>query len=145
MSVVKKKKIKARVSIQVTVGKATPAALGSSLGPHGINIMEFCKAFEQKVAGSEAGTPIPVDMVIYEDRTFEFITKQPPVSYFLKKFANISSGSKTPGKSIAGTVTKKQVEDIYATKAAELNAYDKEAGLKIIAGSARSMGIIIVD
>jgi large subunit ribosomal protein L11 len=142
---VKKKKIKSNVSIQVVVGKANPAALGSSLGPHGINIGAFCKDFDQKVSGAEPGTPIPVEMVIYEDRSFDFITKQPPVSYFLKKCASIASGSQTPGKSIAGTVTKKQIEEIYNTKAAELNAYDKEAGMKIIAGSARSMGIVVAD
>lgn len=147
MSSPKKKKVKASVSIQVTVGKANPAALGSSLGPHGINIMEFCKAFDQKVAGAEAGTPIPVNMSIYEDRTFDFITKQPPVSYFLKKFAGVASGSTTPGKSVAGTVTKEQIREICKIKEAELSAYvgDLKAAEKIVAGSARSMGIIVAE
>jgi large subunit ribosomal protein L11 len=117
--------------------------VGPALGQQGVNIMEFCKAFNAKTEDSK-DIPIPVVITVYEDRSFSFITKTPPASYFLKKAAKLQSASKAPGRDIVGTVTMAQVREIAETKMVDLNANDIDAAAKIIAGSARSMGIEVV-
>ncbi len=123
-------------------GSATPSPpIGPALGPRGLNIMEFCKAFNAKTAELEKGSPIPTVITIYADKSFTFETKLPPVTYFLKKSMNLKSGSKLPGKESAGTITQKQIREIAEKKMNDLNAYDVEQAMTMIAGSARSMGI----
>jgi large subunit ribosomal protein L11 len=140
------KKIAGYVKLQVPAGAANPAPpIGPALGQRGLNIMEFCKAFNAKTAQMEKGMPIPVVITAYGDRTFTFIMKTPPVSYFLKQAAKIESGSKTPGLAKAGQVTKAQVREIAEKKMVDLNANDVEAAMMMIAGSARSMGIDVVE
>jgi large subunit ribosomal protein L11 len=135
------KKIIANVKLQVAAGKATPAPpVGSALGPHGINIMDFCKAFNAKTAKQE-GLIIPVVVTVYSDRTYSFITKTPPAAILLKKAANIAKGSAEPNKTKVGKVTMKQVREIAQTKMPDLNASDLEAAVRIILGTARSMGM----
>lgn len=135
------KEIKALVKLQIPAGKANPAPpVGPALGQHGVNIMEFCKAFNAKTQGQE-GTIIPAVISIYGDRTFTFITKSPPASDLLKKAAGVIKGSGVPHKEKVGTVTRAQVEEIAKKKMADLNAIDLEGGRKIIEGAARSMGI----
>jgi large subunit ribosomal protein L11 len=135
------KKIVANVKLQVPAGKATPAPpVGSALGPHGLNIMDFCKAFNAKTAKQE-GLIIPVVVTVYSDRTYSFITKTPPAAVLLKKAANIAKGSAEPNKTKIGKVTMKQVREIAQTKVPDLNASDLDAAVRIILGTARSMGL----
>ncbi len=135
------KKIIANVKLQVAAGKATPAPpVGSALGPHGLNIMDFCKAFNAKTAKQE-GLIIPVVVTVYGDRTYSFITKTPPAAILLKKAANIAKGSGEPNKSKVGKVTMKDVREIAQLKMPDLNASDIEAAIKIVMGTARSMGV----
>ena len=136
------KKIDAYIKLQVKAGQANPSPpVGPALGQRGLNIMEFCKAFNAKTKDIEPGTPIPVVITCYSDKSFTFITKTPPATILLKKAAGITSGSKTPHTHKVGKVTRKQLEDIATIKMADLNANDMDAAVKIIAGSARSMGL----
>ena len=128
--------------MQVKAGEANPSPpVGPALGQHGVNIMEFCKAFNAKTQEVEKGLPIPVVITVYSDRSFTFITKTPPASILLKKAAGIPKGSSTPNTVKVGTVTRAQLEEIAKTKMEDLNAADMDAAVKIIAGSARSMGL----
>jgi len=139
-----KKKVKANVKIQLEAGKATPAPpVGTALGPHGVNIMEFVKSYNDKTA-SMAGQVIPVEITIFEDRTFVFITKTPPAAALLKKAAGVEKGSAKPNKEKVGKVTKSQVRDIAQLKLKDLNAYEVEAAMKMVEGTARSLGIEVV-
>src|SRR5512135_145407 len=140
-----KKPMVAQVKLQISAGKATPAPpIGPALGPHGVNIMEFCKAFNAQTQAL-GDTIIPVVMTIYADRSFTFITKTPPASELLKKAAGIIKGSSVPNKDKVGKITSAQVREIAQTKLPDLNAYSADEGMKIIAGTARSMGVEIVD
>ncbi|MCA3261247.1 MAG: 50S ribosomal protein L11 [Telmatospirillum sp.] len=140
------KKIVGYIKLQVPAGKANPSPpIGPALGQRGLNIMEFCKQFNAQTQKIEAGVPIPVVITAYGDRTFTFVMKTPPVSYFLKQAAKIESGSKTPGRDKAGKVTKAQLRDIAEKKMVDLNANDVEAAMMMIAGSARSMGLEVVE
>lgn len=139
------KEIKAKLKLLVAGGAATPAPpVGSSLGQHGVNIMEFCKQFNAKTVDKK-GQTIPVEITIYTDRSFGFIVKSPPVSELIRKKANVEKGSSRPHEQKVGTVTWKDVEEIARIKLPDLNAFDIEQAKKIIAGSARSMGIDVVD
>jgi large subunit ribosomal protein L11 len=136
------KKIQGYIKLQIAAGKANPSPpVGPALGQKGVNIMEFCKAFNAKTQEMEAGMPIPVVITVYADRSFTFETKTPPASYFLKKAANLQKGSQTPGRDIVATVTRAQLETIATAKMVDLNAADMDAAVKIIAGTARSMGM----
>ncbi len=138
------KKVTAVVKLQVPAGKATPSPpVGPALGQHGINIMEFCKTFNAQTAAQE-GLIIPVVITIYADRSFSFVTKTPPASVLLKQAAGIAVASKEPNRTKAGKVTRKQVEEIARTKMPDLNAKDFEGAVRIIEGTARSMGIEII-
>ncbi len=138
------KKIEAYIKLQVKAGQANPSPpIGPALGQRGVNIMQFVKAFNAETANLEPGTPLPVVITVYSDRSFTFITKTPPASYFLKKAAKIESGSQTPGRGSAGTVTLDQCREIAKTKLKDLNATDIEAATRSIAGSARSMGLTV--
>jgi len=129
-------------SCQVPAGEANPSPpVGPALGQHGVNIMEFCKAFNSQTQKTEKGLPIPVVITVYNDRSFTFITKTPPASVLLKKALGIPKGSGVPNKEKVGTVTRAQLEEIATAKMPDLNAADMDAAVKIIAGSARSMGI----
>ncbi len=141
------KKIAAYIKLQVPAGQANPSPpIGPALGQRGLNIMEFCKAFNAQTQGVEAGTPLPVVITAYADRTFSFITKTPPVSFFLKKAANIKKGSTTPGRGdSAGKVTLSQVREIAEKKMPDLNANDLDGAVQMIIGSARSMNIEVVE
>jgi len=139
------KKITGYLKLQVAAGSATPSPpIGPALGQRGLNIMEFCKAFNAKTADVEKGQPTPVVITIYADKSFTFETKTPPVTYFIKKAANLKSGSKNPGKESAGTISSAQVREIAEKKMKDLNADDVDAAMTMIAGSARSMGIQVV-
>lgn len=139
------KKILGTVKLQVKGGQANPSPpIGPALGQHGVNIAEFCKAFNAKTQ-DQAGTVIPVIITIYTDRTISFITKTPPASVLLKQAAKIAKGSGEPNREKAGDVTKKQVEEIAKLKFEDLNAYNLEAAVKIIEGTARSMGIVVTQ
>jgi large subunit ribosomal protein L11 len=139
------KKITGYLKLQVPAGSATPSPpIGPALGQRGLNIMEFCKAFNAKTQEMEKGQPTPVVITIYADKSFTFETKTAPVTYFIKKAANLKSGSKLPGKESAGTITSAQVREIAEKKMADLNADDVESAMSMIAGSARSMGIQVV-
>jgi large subunit ribosomal protein L11 len=136
------KKITGYLKLQVPAGSATPSPpIGPALGQRGINIMEFCKAFNAKTADQEKGAPTPVVITIFADKSFSFETKLPPVTYFLKKSMNLKAGSKLPGKDSVGTISQKQIREIAEAKMKDLNAYDVEQAMSMIAGSARSMGI----
>ena len=136
------KKITGYLKLQVPAGSATPSPpIGPALGQRGLNIMEFCKAFNAKTADQEKGAPTPVVITIFADKSFTFETRLPPVTYFLKKSMNLKSGSKLPGKESAGTISSKQIREIAEKKMNDLNAYDVEQAMTMIAGSARSMGI----
>lgn len=137
------KKIQAQVKLQIAAGKATPAPpVGPALGQHGVNIMDFCKAFNAKTSGKDMeGLIIPVVITVYADRSYTFITKTPPASVLLKRAANIAKGSGEPNRTKVGRVTKKQVEEIARTKLPDLNAASLEAAMHSVAGTARSMGI----
>jgi large subunit ribosomal protein L11 len=140
-----KKPVAAQVKLQIAAGKATPAPpVGPALGPHGVNIMEFCKAFNAQTQPL-GDTIIPVVLTIYADRSFTFITKTPPASELLKKAAGIIKGSSAPNKDKVGKVTSAQVREIAQTKLPDLNAYSVEEAAKIIAGTARSMGVEVAD
>jgi large subunit ribosomal protein L11 len=140
------KKIKGYIKLQVPAGQANPAPpIGTALGPQGLNIMEFCKQFNAQTQKMDPGTPIPCVITAYTDRTFTFVMRTPPASYFLKKAAKIESGSKTPGRDGAGKVTKAQIREIAEKKMVDLNANDIDAAMKMIAGSARSMGLEVVE
>lgn len=139
------KKVTALVKLQVPAGKATPSPpVGPALGQHGVNIMEFCKQFNAKTAKQE-GMIIPVVVTVFSDRTFTFIMKSPPAAILLKKAANIAKGSGTPNKDKVGKVTMAQVREIAKTKIADLNTNDMAQAVLIIAGTARSMGIEVID
>ncbi|QYO78773.1 50S ribosomal protein L11 [Devosia salina] len=136
------KKITGYIKLQVPAGSATPSPpIGPALGQRGLNIMEFCKAFNAATQELEKGSPIPTVITAYADKSFTFEMKQPPVTYFIKKALNLKSGSKTPGKESAGTITQAQLRDIAEKKMKDLNADDVETAMTMIAGSARSMGI----
>ena len=140
------KKIVAYIKLQVPAGKANPSPpIGPALGQRGLNIMEFCKAFNAQTQNLEKGMPIPVVITAYGDRTFTFVTKTPPASYFLKKAAGLQKGSQTPGKGgTAGSVTMEQVREIAQQKMVDLNANDIDHAAEMIRGSARSMGLEVV-
>ena len=136
------KKVAGQLKLQVAAGKANPSPpVGPALGQRGINIMEFCKAFNARTQDMEPGSPTPVIITYFTDKSFSMELKTPPASYLLKKAAKLKSGSKQPGKSVAGSVTLKQVREIAEAKMADLNATDIDAAMLIIAGSARSMGL----
>jgi large subunit ribosomal protein L11 len=136
------KKIVGYVKLQVPAGSATPSPpIGPALGQRGLNIMEFCKAFNAATQEMEKGSPIPVVITAYADKSFTFEMKQPPVTYFIKKAVNLKSGSKLPGKESAGTITQAQLREIAEKKMKDLNADNVDAAVSMIAGSARSMGI----
>jgi large subunit ribosomal protein L11 len=140
------KKITGYLKLQVPAGSATPSPpIGPALGQRGLNIMEFCKAFNAKTADQEKGAPTPVVITIFADKSFSFETRLPPVTYFIKKAMNLKSGSKLPGKESAGTISQKQIREIAEKKMKDLNANDVEAASRIIEGSARSMGLEIVE
>ena len=139
------KRVVAFVKLQVPAGQATPAPpVGTALGPHGVNIMDFCKQFNSQTA-SQPGMIIPVELSIYHDRTFSFITKTPPAAVLLKKEAGLEKGSGLPNRDKVGKVTRAQVRKIAETKMPDLNANDVDAAMNIIAGTARSMGIEVED
>jgi large subunit ribosomal protein L11 len=136
------KKIVGYIKLQVPAGAANPSPpIGPALGQRGLNIMEFCKAFNAKTQDQEKGMPIPVNITVFSDKSFAFEMKTPPASYFLKKAAKLESGSKAPGRDVAGSVTKAQVRQIAEAKMKDLNANDVEMAMRLIEGSARSMGI----
>jgi large subunit ribosomal protein L11 len=140
------KKIDDYINLQVKAGQANPAPpIGPALGQRGVNIMEFCKSFNAKTKDMEQGTPIPVKITVFSDRSFTFEMKTPPASHFLKKAAGVESGSKETGRTVAGTVTMAQVRDIAKIKLKDLNTDDMDAAAKIIAGSARSMGLRVTE
>jgi large subunit ribosomal protein L11 len=140
------KKVTGFLKLQVPAGAANPAPpIGPALGQRGLNIMEFCKAFNAQTQKMEKGIPIPVIITTYQDRSFTFEMKTPPVSYFLKKAAGLESGSKTPGISSVGQVTKKQVREIAEQKMKDLNCDSIESAMKMIEGSARSMGLAVAE
>ncbi len=139
------KKVSGYINLTIIGGGANPSPpVGPALGQRGVNIMEFCKAFNAKTE-DQKGIPIPVVITVYEDRSFTFITKTPPASYFLKQAAKLKSGSKTPSREIVGQVRKSQIKEIAEKKMPDLNAHDIDAAMKIIEGSARSMGIEVVE
>ncbi|HSH49613.1 MAG TPA: 50S ribosomal protein L11 [Halomonas sp.] len=136
------KKVQAYIKLQVAAGKANPSPpVGPALGQHGVNIMEFCKAFNAETQGIEPGLPTPVVITVYSDRSFTFVTKTPPAGVLLKKAAGIKSGSGEPNKNKVGSVTREQLEEIAKTKEPDLTAADLDAAVRTIAGSARSMGL----
>ena len=136
------KKIMAYIKLQVKAGEANPSPpVGPALGQHGVNIMEFCKAFNAKTQSVEKGLPIPVVITVYSDRSFSFITKTPPASVLLKKAAGLQKGSSTPNTVKVGTVTRQQLEEIATTKMPDLTAADMDAAVRTIAGSAMQMGL----
>ena len=140
------KKIQAYVKLQVPAGKANPSPpIGPALGQQGVNIMEFCKQFNARTQKMEAGMPIPVVITVFQDRSFTFITKTPPASYFLKKAAKVEKGSQTTGRGFVGQVTVAQCREIAKQKMADLNAHDIEHAAQMIKGSAKSMGLQVVE
>ncbi|MEX6633976.1 50S ribosomal protein L11 [Hyphococcus lacteus] len=140
------KKISGYLKLQVPAGAATPSPpIGPALGQRGLNIMEFCKAFNAKTQEMEKGMPIPTIITIFSDKSFTFKTKTPPASYFLKKAAKLPKGGTAPGKEVAGTVTVAQCREIAEAKMKDLNANDLDAATKIIMGSARSMGLAVQE
>lgn len=139
------KKIQGYIKLQVTGAQANPSPpVGPALGQHGVNIMEFCKAFNAATQDKQ-GMPIPVVITVYADRSFTFVTKTPPASYFIKKAAAVSKGSQSPGRDSAGKVTLEQLREIAEIKKNDLNAYDIEAACEMLKGSARSMGIKVEE
>ncbi|NBC33127.1 MAG: 50S ribosomal protein L11 [Alphaproteobacteria bacterium] len=140
------KKVVGQIKLQVPAGAANPSPpIGPALGQRGLNIMEFCKAFNAQTQNLEKGMPIPVVITAYGDRSFTFVTKTPPVGYFLKKAAGLASGSKTPGRGHVGQVTMDQIKEIAETKMPDLNAVDMDGAVEMIRGSARSMGLEVVE
>jgi large subunit ribosomal protein L11 len=139
------KKVQGFVKLQIPAGKATPAPpVGTALGPHGVNIMDFCKAFNARTAKDD-GLIIPVVVTIYSDRSYTFITKTPPAAVLLKRSANIAKGSAEPNKNKVGTVTAKQVEEIAKIKMPDLNCDSLESAVRTVAGTARSMGLDVIQ
>jgi large subunit ribosomal protein L11 len=139
------KKITGYVKLQVPAGAANPSPpIGPALGQRGLNIMEFCKAFNARTAQMEKGTPIPVIITAYQDRSFTFEMKQPPVSYFLKKASGVTSGAKTTGRGFVGKINRDQIKEIAEKKMPDLNCSSVEAAMAMIEGSARSMGLEVV-
>ena len=140
------KKIDGYIKLQVPAGKANPSPpIGPALGQRGLAIMEFCKQFNAQTQKMEKGSPIPVVITVYQDRSFTFEMRTPPVSYFIKKAAKLESGSKTPGRDKVGSVTKAQVREIAEQKMKDLNAIDLDSAMKQIEGTARSMGITVIE
>jgi large subunit ribosomal protein L11 len=140
------KKITGYINLQVPAGDAKPAPpIGPALGQRGVNIMEFCKAFNAQTADQEKGTPLPTKITVYADRSFSFETKTPPATYLIKKAMNLKSGSKEPGKVSVGSIKRSQLSQIAESKMKDLNAHDIEAATKIIEGSARAMGLTVVE
>ncbi len=140
-----KKKVKTVVRLQLQAGKATPAPpVGTALGPHGVNIMEFCKQYNERTAAM-AGSVVPVALTIFEDRSFAFVTKTPPAVDLLKKAAGVEKGSGRPNKEKVGKVTEEDVRAIAELKLKDLNAFDVEAGMRMVKRTARSMGLEVVD
>ena len=140
------KKIEGYIKLQVAAGDAKPAPpIGPALGQRGVNIMEFCKAFNAATQEMEKGTPLPTVITVYADRSFSFVTKTPPATYYIKKALGLKSGSKEPGKVSAGTIKRSQLVEIAQAKMADLNANDVDQAAKIIEGSARSMGLQVVE
>lgn len=140
------KEIVGYIKLQVPAGAANPSPpIGPALGQRGLNIMEFCKQFNAKTQNTEKGTPIPVVITAFSDRTFTFITKQPPNTYYIKKAAKIEKGTQTPGTNTVGKITMSQVREIAKQKMQDLNANDIEAACRMIIGSARSMGVQVVE
>ncbi len=140
------KKVDKIVKLQVPAGQANPAPpVGPALGQAGVNIMEFCKAFNAKTQDVEAGLPLPVVITVYADRSFDFILKTPPASVLLKKAAGIQKGSSEPNKQKAGTVSRAKIREIAETKMPDLNCYDIDAAMRIIEGTARSMGLEVAE
>ncbi|KLU18176.1 50S ribosomal protein L11, partial [Proteus mirabilis] len=140
------KKVQAYIKLQVSAGMANPSPpVGPALGQQGVNIMEFCKAFNAKTESVEKGLPIPVVITVYADRSFTFVTKTPPAAVLLKKAAGVKSGSGKPNKEKVGKITSAQVREIAETKAADLTGADVEAMMRSIAGTARSMGLVVED
>ena len=140
------KKIQAYVKLQVPAGAANPSPpIGPALGQQGVNIMEFCKQFNARTQSMEKGMPIPVVITVFQDRSFTFVTKTPPVSYFLKKAAGIEKGAKTTGTQTVGKVSRQQMEEIAKTKMPDINANDIDGAVRMIAGSARSMGLQVTE
>ncbi|WP_413285611.1 50S ribosomal protein L11 [Vibrio sp. MA40-2] len=138
------KKVEAYIKLQVAAGMANPSPpVGPALGQHGVNIMEFCKAFNAKTESIEKGLPIPVVISVYSDRSFTFVTKTPPAAVLLKKAAGVKSGSGRPNTEKVGTVTDAQLQEIAETKAADMTGADVEAMKRSIAGTARSMGLVV--
>ena len=136
------KKVVGYIKLQVKAGQANPSPpVGPALGQRGLNIMEFCKAFNAQTQDQENGTPLPTVITVYADRSFSFVTKTPPASYLIKKAANLKSGSKEPGKVVAGKIKRSQLAEIATAKMKDLNANDIEAATKTIEGSARAMGL----
>ncbi len=141
-----KKEILGLIKLQIPAGGANPAPpVGPALGQRGLNIMDFCKAFNDKTKEVEKGAPVPVIITAYKDRSFDFITKLPPVSYYLKKAAKIKKGNSTPGRSTLGSVTVKDIEKIAKEKMQDLNAVDLEGAVNMIKGSAVSMGMEVIN
>jgi large subunit ribosomal protein L11 len=140
------KKIDGYISLQVPAGAANPSPpIGPALGQRGVNIMEFCKAFNAKTDKMEKSMPIPVKITVYADRSFTFVMKTPPASFFLKKAAKLNKGANEPGREVVGSVTKAQLREIAQTKMEDLNTDDVEQAVRIIAGSARSMGLQVQE
>lgn len=138
------KKVTGYIKLQVPAGQANPSPpVGPALGQHGVNIMEFCKAFNAATQGTEVGMPIPVVITVYSDRSFTFITRTPPAAVLLRKAAGVPKGSGTPNTTKVGKVTRKQLEEIATTKTPDLTAADMDAAVRTIAGTARSMGLVV--
>ena len=140
------KKILGYIKLQVPAGSATPSPpIGPALGQRGVNIMGFCKEFNARTEKEQRGTPLPTVITVYQDKSFTFVTKTPPASFYIKEAVKIKSGSKEPGRTVAGSIKRSQLRDIAEKKMKDLNANDVESAAKIIEGSARSMGLEIVE
>ena len=140
------KKINGYIKLQVPAGQANPSPpIGPALGQQGLNIMEFCKQFNAQTQKTEQGVPIPVVITVFSDRTFTFEMKTPPASYFIRKAAKIEKGSTAPGRTVAGSISMAQIREIAQAKMVDLNAHDVEAAARMIAGSARSMGLTVTE
>ena len=140
------KKITGYINLQVPAGEAKPAPpIGPALGQRGVNIMEFCKAFNAQTGAEEKGTPLPTKITVYADRSFSFVIKSPPASFLIKKAAGLKAGSKEPGKVSAGTIARSKLSEIATAKMKDLNANDIDAATRIIEGSARAMGLQVVE
>ena len=140
------KKVKVQIKLQIPAGQANPAPpIGPALGQHGVNIMEFCKQFNERTKNMEQGMPIPVVITVYEDRSFTFITKMPPMSALIRKACGIPKGSGEPNKNKVGKLTRKQAEEIARQKMPDLNTKDLNEAVKMVIGTAKSMGVEIID